>query len=66
MIGGILGDLDGSFKVIRRWKNLILSGLKEDYFNNAVNIIKTISANELQQLAQNYFVKDDFYELVVV
>lgn len=66
MIGGILGDLDGSFKVIRRWKNLILSGLKEDYFNNAVNIIKTISAKELQQLAQNYFVKDDFYELVVV
>lgn len=66
MIGSLLGDLDGSFKVIRRWKNLILSGMKEDYFYNAVDIIKTISAKELQQLAQKYFVKDNFYELVVV
>lgn len=66
MIGGLLGDLDGSFKVIRRWKSLILSGLDEQYFYNAVNIIKTISAGELQELAQKYFVKDDFYELVVI
>ncbi|MGH2645595.1 MAG: M16 family metallopeptidase, partial [Chitinophagaceae bacterium] len=66
MAGGILGDLDGSFKVIRRWKNLILSGRNEDYFYNAIDIIKTISAKELQELAQKYFVKDDFYELVVV
>ena len=66
MSGNILGDLDGSFKVLRRWKSLILSGLDENYFDNAVHVIKTITAKELQQLAQKYFVKDDFYELVVV
>lgn len=66
MIGNLLGDLDGSFKVIRRWKNLILSGFDDTYFYNAVNIIKTISAKELQELAQQYFVKEEFYELVVV
>jgi predicted Zn-dependent peptidase len=66
MIGGILGDLDGSFKVIRRWKSLILSGLDENYFYTMVSTIKAISAEELQQLAQKYFVQDEFYELVVV
>lgn len=66
MIGSILGDLDGSFKVIRRWKGLILSGLDENYFNTTINTIKTISSKDLQQLAQKYYVKDDFYELVVV
>ncbi|HEX5555187.1 MAG TPA: pitrilysin family protein [Chitinophagaceae bacterium] len=66
MIGSILGDLDGSFKVIRRWKNLILSGLDEQYFNGAVQTIKSVTAEQLQELAQKYFVPEEFYELVVV
>lgn len=66
MVGSILGDLDGSFKVIRRWKGLILSGLDENYFNTSINTIKTISSKDLQELAQKYYIKDDFYELVVV
>lgn len=66
MIGSVLGDLDGSFKVIRRWKNLILAGLDEHYFYHTIQTIKTISAAELQELARKYFVKTDFYELVVI
>ncbi|UYQ92783.1 insulinase family protein [Chitinophaga horti] len=66
MIGSILGDLDGAFQVIQRWKNLILNDLDENYFYNNINTIKTISAAELQMLAQRYFNKEDFYELVVI
>lgn len=66
LIGGVLGDLDGAFQVIRRWKNLILSGLDENYFYNTIQTIRTISTEELQQLAQKYYVPEDFYELVVV
>lgn len=66
MIGSILGDLDGSFKVIRRWKNLILAGLDEQYFYQTIETIKTVSAETLQGLAQKYFVAEDFYDLVVV
>lgn len=66
MIGSILGDLDGAFQVIQRWKNLILNGLDEHYFYNNIQTIKTISAAELQTLAQRYFNKEDFYELVVI
>lgn len=66
MIGSTLGDLDGSFKVIRRWKSLILAGLDEQYFNDCIRAVKTVSAEELQALARRYFVAEDFYDLVVV
>ena len=66
MMGGILGDLDGPFQIIARWKNIILNGLTEQYFYDSINTIKTISAEELQGLAQKYLQQDDFYELVVV
>jgi zinc protease len=66
LIGIILGDLDGPFHIISRWKNILLNGLDENYFYNSVDTIKNISATELQQLANKYFVEDNFYELVVI
>lgn len=66
MMGSILGDLDGPFQIIARWKNYILNGLTGDYFYNALDTIRTVSAEELQQLAKKYFNKDDFYQLTVV
>nr|WP_294902870.1 pitrilysin family protein [uncultured Lacibacter sp.] len=66
LIGSILGDLDGPFHIIGRWKNLILNGLDENYFYKSVNTIKTISAKELQELANKYLHPEKFYELVVV
>lgn len=66
MIGSILGDLDGAFQIIQRWKTLILNGVDENYFYNNIRTIKTISAEELQELAKEYFTPEDFYELVVI
>ncbi|WP_407524301.1 pitrilysin family protein [Lacibacter sp. MH-610] len=66
LIGTILGDLDGPFHIIGRWKNLILNGLDEHYFYSSVQTIKSISAEELKQLANKYLQPEKFYELVVV
>ncbi|MCS3798324.1 M16 family metallopeptidase [Niastella sp. OAS944] len=66
MIGTILGDLDGPFQVIGRWKSMILNNVDEDYFNRSVQIIKTITAKELQELAKKYLDPAEFYELVVI
>ena len=66
MIGGILGELDGPFQIIARWKNIILNDLDEKYFYNSINTIKTITAEELKQLAEKYLQPEEFYELVVV
>lgn len=66
MMGSILGDLDGPFQIISRWKNIILNDLDEKYFYNSIKTIKTITAEELRELAQKYFQPEEFYELVVV
>jgi len=66
LLGNLLGDLDGPFSILQRWRTLILNGFTEDYFYNNINIYKTITAKELQLLAQKYYVADNFYEVVVI
>ena len=66
MMGSILGDLDGPFQIINRWKNIILNGLDEGFFERQLETIRTVSAEELQQLANKYLQPDHFYELMVV
>ena len=66
MIGTILGDLDGPFQVAARWKNLILNDLDEAYFHQGIETIKTVTAKELQEIADKYLRREEFYELLVV
>lgn len=66
MAGQLLSDLDGPFHLIGRWKTYILNGLGQDYFNNYVQVLKTITPGELRELARKYFNKETFYEMVVV
>ena len=66
LIGTILGDLDGPFHIMGRWKNLILNNLTDDYFYRSIETIKTISAEELRELAKKYLNPEQFYEIVVI
>lgn len=66
MMGSILGELDGPFQIIARWKNIILNNLDENYFYDSINTIKKVTAEELQEMAQKYLKPEDFYELVVI
>lgn len=66
MMGGILGDLDGPFQIIARWKNIILNNLTGQYFQDTIQTIRSISAGELQELARKYLRPEEFYELVVI
>lgn len=66
MMGGILGDLDGPFQIIARWKNIVLNDLTDRYFYDTIQTIKSVSSEELQSLAQRYLRPEEFYELVVV
>ena len=65
MIGGILGELDGPFQIMAKWKNIILNNVDENYFYDSVREIKTVSADELLTLANKYLHPEHFYELVV-
>jgi len=66
MMGINLGDLDGPFKIINRWKNLVLNNLDESYFYESMQTIKNITAEELKSLSNKYLLPGNFFELVVI
>ena len=66
MIGSLLGDLDGPFHIIARWKNYILNNLTDAFFYNSIQTVQTITAEEIQELAKKYLNPEAFFELVVV
>jgi predicted Zn-dependent peptidase len=66
MLGSLLGDLDGAFSVMSRWRSLILNGLDADYFYRGIEVIRSTSPEELKELAERYFQPEAFYELVVI
>lgn len=66
LIGTILGDIDGPFHIIGRWKTIILNELGEDYFYRSIDDIKNITVKEVQELANKYLRPEKFYELIVI
>lgn len=66
MMGVNLGNIDGPFQVISRWKSLILNNLDDKYFYDTMNTIKNISAKEINEIANRYLMPEDFFELVVI
>ena len=42
------------------------AGISTEQAHKSIETIKTISAEELMQLAQKYLVEDAFYELTVI
>lgn len=66
MLGTLLGDIDGPFQIMGRWKSYILNGLPNSYFNHAIETIKSVTAEELQTLSKQYLNVEEFYELTVI
>lgn len=66
LLGGLLGELDGPFQLLNRWKSLILNGFGRERFDRNIEIYKTVDAATLQALAQKYYDREAFYEIVVV
>lgn len=66
MIGTLLGDVDGPFHIIERWKSYVLNEMPANYFYISIQTIKDTTAGELQVLAKKYLNPDDFYELEVI
>lgn len=65
LLGNVLADLDGPFSIMQRWKSIILFDMPQAVFDKNIQIYKNVTAKELQDLAQRYFLKDNYFELVV-
>lgn len=65
MLGVFLKDADGPFDLAEKYIGLLKYGIDYSYYQRWINIVKTITPEELQALAQKYLVDEEFYELVV-
>jgi predicted Zn-dependent peptidase len=65
MLGSLLGSLENVFSHADKFKNLYFAGLDYDYYDRYVNTVKTITSDQLQQLANRYLNFDQFYKVIV-
>ena len=65
MLGSLLGSLENVFSHADKYKNLYFAGLDYDYYDRYVHVVKTVTADNLQQLANQYLNFDQFYKVIV-
>ncbi|MDR1005870.1 MAG: insulinase family protein [Bacteroidales bacterium] len=63
--GEIMRSLDGSFDLGERFGYLISKGIDTDYFSDFANVVNSITALDLQTLAQHYLSAESFTQIVV-
>jgi predicted Zn-dependent peptidase len=54
MLGKFLNDIATIFEQCDRYKRIILQGLPLEHYNNYITTIRSVTAKELQELAQQY------------
>lgn len=64
MLGDFLRSFDGPFAQAEAFRSVNDFSLDENYFIKFINVVKTISPEELQQLAIKYFQHNSLYEIV--
>ncbi|MGZ3943929.1 MAG: M16 family metallopeptidase [Mucilaginibacter sp.] len=65
MMGSLLGSLENVLSHADKFKNLYFSGVGYDYYDRYTEVVKTITSDELIQLANKYLYLDKFYKVIV-
>lgn len=64
LIGDLARIFDGPFSVCDAYVSLIANQLDFGYYDRQFEIIRSITSEELQEIASAYFAKDNFYTAV--
>jgi len=65
LLGNFMRSMDGPFALADRFKNIWLHGLDYSYYEKYLDVINSITAAELKDLAGKYLGQKSMYELVV-
>lgn len=65
MLGSLLGSLENVFSHADKFKNLYFFDLDYDYYDRYTETIKSVTAEDLLQLANKYLHWDGFYKVIV-
>ncbi len=63
--GNFLNMVDGPFKVAGIAKVIALNDLEVDFYQKLMSRIHSITAEDLQKLAQKYFIRENMVEIIV-
>ncbi len=64
LIGDMIRNFDGPFATSDNYRGLIDLNISPKYFNEFFQVLLTITAEELQQLAQKYFKEESFITVI--
>ncbi len=65
LLGSQLSMIDGPFNVASIVRTIVVENLKSSDFDDLVYLMRNISAEDLQGLAQRYLQREDMWEVVV-
>lgn len=65
MFGNLMRAMDGAFARADVFRGLVEYDLNDDFYKNYVDVIRSISPDEIRQLAQTWLQKDSLIELTV-
>lgn len=65
MLGSLLGSLENVISHADKFKNIYFAGLDYDYYDRYTEAVKSVTSQELQQLANKYWDWDSLYKVVV-
>jgi len=65
MLGSMLGSLENAFSHADKFKNLYFSGLDYSYYQKYIHTVKTITAEEINKIANRYLSWEAMTKVVV-
>ena len=65
MMGSLLGSLENALSHADKFKNILFSGLTYEYYNQYIDVVRCISAEELQHLAIKYLDFESMEKVIV-
>ncbi len=65
LLGGMLGSLESIFSHADKFKSVYFAGLNLGYYDYYTDVIKDISADQIQTIAQQYYHFEEMLKIVV-
>ena len=64
MLGDMCRSYEGAFSLADAWIYIECEGLDKDFYTRSVEAVKTVTSDEIRDLAQKYFCKENLIEVV--
>lgn len=65
LLGDFLRGSDGAIAMMENFKNIYFNNLSEDYYTDFIHAVNNVTAKQLKDLANKYWNKDEFLEVLV-